>query len=247
MVRKLVVAAALAVLLDAPAAAQDAATDLANTPGHHGGAVPGWRSGRPCRRGSSRSVSSESLGPAGHHREYRRGRRHDRRGSGREVAAGRLDVRCSARKATHTFSQMIYKKPLYDAVKDFAPVAVVVENSKLLLTRKDFPVNNRCRSSSPTPRPTRPSCNTARPAPARRRMSPACCSTTRSASTSRTCPIAAPRRRCRTSSAAASTISASRVDRAPFVQAGMVKTHRAALAGAQPRLCPTCRPRTNRA
>jgi tripartite-type tricarboxylate transporter receptor subunit TctC len=34
---------------------------------------------------------------------------------------------------------MLYKKPLYDAVADFAPVAVVVENSKLLLTRKEFP------------------------------------------------------------------------------------------------------------
>jgi tripartite-type tricarboxylate transporter receptor subunit TctC len=42
-------------------------------------------------------------------------------------------------QGSHTFSQMLYKKPLYDAVTDFAPVAVVVENSKLLLTRKDFP------------------------------------------------------------------------------------------------------------
>jgi tripartite-type tricarboxylate transporter receptor subunit TctC len=42
-------------------------------------------------------------------------------------------------QGSHTFSQMLYKKPLYDAVADFAPVAVVVENSKLLLTRKDFP------------------------------------------------------------------------------------------------------------
>src|SRR3954465_7373823 len=45
-------------------------------------------------------------------------------------------------QGSHTFSQMLYKKPLYDAVTDFAPVAVVVENSKLLLTRKDLPVNN---------------------------------------------------------------------------------------------------------
>src|SRR3954466_8077614 len=44
-------------------------------------------------------------------------------------------------QGSHTFSQMLYKKPLYDAVADFAPVAVVVENSKLLLTRKDFPVS----------------------------------------------------------------------------------------------------------
>jgi tripartite-type tricarboxylate transporter receptor subunit TctC len=44
-------------------------------------------------------------------------------------------------QGSHTFSQMLYKKPLYDAVTDFAPVAVVVENSKLLLTRKDLPVS----------------------------------------------------------------------------------------------------------
>src|SRR5712691_6993795 len=40
---------------------------------------------------------------------------------------------------THTFSQLLYKKPLYNAVTDFAPVAVMVENSKVLVARKDFP------------------------------------------------------------------------------------------------------------
>src|SRR5262245_63146336 len=42
-------------------------------------------------------------------------------------------------QGTHTFSQMLYKKPLYNAVTDFAPVAVVVENVKFLAIRKDFP------------------------------------------------------------------------------------------------------------
>ena len=42
---------------------------------------------------------------------------------------------------THTYSQLIYKKPLYNAVADFAPVAVVIENSKLLIARKDFPAD----------------------------------------------------------------------------------------------------------
>ena len=42
---------------------------------------------------------------------------------------------------THTFSQMLYKKPLYSAVNDFAPVAVMVENSKVLVARKDFPAD----------------------------------------------------------------------------------------------------------
>jgi tripartite-type tricarboxylate transporter receptor subunit TctC len=40
---------------------------------------------------------------------------------------------------THTYSQLLAKKPAYDAVADFTPVAVIVENSKLLVTRKDFP------------------------------------------------------------------------------------------------------------
>src|SRR5712691_5166103 len=42
---------------------------------------------------------------------------------------------------THTYSQLLTKKPPYDAVADFTPVAVVVENSKLLITRKDFPAD----------------------------------------------------------------------------------------------------------
>jgi tripartite-type tricarboxylate transporter receptor subunit TctC len=42
-------------------------------------------------------------------------------------------------QGTHTFSQMLYKKPLYNAVTDFAPVALVITNAKILVTRKDFP------------------------------------------------------------------------------------------------------------
>jgi tripartite-type tricarboxylate transporter receptor subunit TctC len=44
-------------------------------------------------------------------------------------------------QGTHTFSQMLYKKPLYDAVADFAPVGVVIANVKVLITRKDFPAS----------------------------------------------------------------------------------------------------------
>jgi tripartite-type tricarboxylate transporter receptor subunit TctC len=42
---------------------------------------------------------------------------------------------------THTYSQLLTKRPPYNAVTDFAPVAVAVENSKLLTTRKDFPAD----------------------------------------------------------------------------------------------------------
>ena len=45
-------------------------------------------------------------------------------------------------QGTHTFSQLLYKKPLYNAVADFAPVGVLVENVKFLATRKDFPASN---------------------------------------------------------------------------------------------------------
>jgi tripartite-type tricarboxylate transporter receptor subunit TctC len=45
-------------------------------------------------------------------------------------------------QATHTFSQIRYKKPLYDATTDFTPVGLLVANSKVLVTRKDLPVNN---------------------------------------------------------------------------------------------------------
>src|SRR5262245_65664859 len=45
-------------------------------------------------------------------------------------------------QATHTFSQLMPKKPLYNAVADFAPAAIAIENAKVLVTRKDFPDNS---------------------------------------------------------------------------------------------------------
>ena len=41
---------------------------------------------------------------------------------------------------THVYSQTLYSKPLYDAVTDFAPVAMVARTSYVLVTRKDLPV-----------------------------------------------------------------------------------------------------------
>ncbi len=40
---------------------------------------------------------------------------------------------------THTYSQLIYKRPLYNAAADFTPVSVFLENSKVLVMRNDFP------------------------------------------------------------------------------------------------------------
>src|SRR6516164_3172074 len=43
---------------------------------------------------------------------------------------------------THAYNQTIYRKPRYDAVADFTPVALLVEQPMVLTTRKDFPADN---------------------------------------------------------------------------------------------------------
>jgi tripartite-type tricarboxylate transporter receptor subunit TctC len=44
--------------------------------------------------------------------------------------------------ATHAHSQTLYRKPLYDAVNDFAPVALIAELPLVLITRNDLPANS---------------------------------------------------------------------------------------------------------
>jgi tripartite-type tricarboxylate transporter receptor subunit TctC len=43
---------------------------------------------------------------------------------------------------THAQYQTIYKHPLYDAATDFAPVALLVEQPQVLITRKDLPADD---------------------------------------------------------------------------------------------------------
>src|SRR6202045_2069824 len=43
---------------------------------------------------------------------------------------------------THAYNQTIYKKPRYNAVADFTPLALFAEQPMLLDTRKDFPADN---------------------------------------------------------------------------------------------------------
>ena len=43
---------------------------------------------------------------------------------------------------SHAFNQTLYKKPLYHAADDFAPVAMIADQPLLLVTRKDLPVSN---------------------------------------------------------------------------------------------------------
>ena len=43
---------------------------------------------------------------------------------------------------THAINQSLYKKPLYNAATDFAPVILVAEAPLVLITRKDLPANS---------------------------------------------------------------------------------------------------------
>jgi tripartite-type tricarboxylate transporter receptor subunit TctC len=43
---------------------------------------------------------------------------------------------------THAYNQTLYKKPLYNAATDFAPVALVSETPQVLVARKDFPAGD---------------------------------------------------------------------------------------------------------
>jgi tripartite-type tricarboxylate transporter receptor subunit TctC len=46
---------------------------------------------------------------------------------------------------THAGNQTLYRHPLYDAAKDFAPVALVVQLPLVLVARKDFPASDLMR------------------------------------------------------------------------------------------------------
>src|SRR4051812_28659429 len=43
---------------------------------------------------------------------------------------------------THAQNQTLYKKPLYDATKDFTPVVLIAELPLVLIARKDLPAND---------------------------------------------------------------------------------------------------------
>lgn len=43
---------------------------------------------------------------------------------------------------THAYSQALYKKPMYDSAKEFQPVGLMTESPRILIVRKDLPVNN---------------------------------------------------------------------------------------------------------
>ena len=43
---------------------------------------------------------------------------------------------------THAFSQALYKKPMYNSATEFQPVGLMTESPRILIARKDLPVNN---------------------------------------------------------------------------------------------------------
>jgi tripartite-type tricarboxylate transporter receptor subunit TctC len=43
---------------------------------------------------------------------------------------------------THAYSQALYKKPMYNAATEFQPVGLMTESPRILIARKDLPVNN---------------------------------------------------------------------------------------------------------
>jgi tripartite-type tricarboxylate transporter receptor subunit TctC len=43
---------------------------------------------------------------------------------------------------THAYNQTLYKRPLYNATTDFTPVGLVTDSPRILLARKDLPVND---------------------------------------------------------------------------------------------------------
>src|SRR6516225_6890418 len=91
---------------------------------------------------------------------------------------------------THAFNQSLYKKPLYNAATEFEPVGLVSESPRILVARKDLPADNLPQFIAYL-KANEKTAQFARPASAPGRTFPACCSTSPSASTPRTFPIAA--------------------------------------------------------
>jgi hypothetical protein len=155
---------------------------------------PGWFQ-RHLHRPSRPSSASAWASRRG--REPRRRGRHDRR---HDAARSKPDG-CTLLvvNPSLTFASIVYAESGFDLMRDFAPVsglaqvpvALVVNPSKI--DAKDLAgLSWRWRAS------LRERSTSARPASARSRISPSCFCSSGQASSSRTCPIAAADRPCRT-------------------------------------------------
>ena len=142
---------------------------------------------------------------------------------------------------THAQNQTLYKRPLYNAATDFTPVALLAQVPLVLISRKDLPVNN-LQEFIAYPRRTRTRFPLARPAPARRRISAARCSTPPSGVTVKHVPY-------RGTGPAMQDLAAGRIDylceivttALPQIQGGTVKPI-AMLSLDARRFCRTSRP-----
>ena len=108
---------------------------------------------------------------------------------------------------THAQNQTLYKAPLYNAETDFAPVVLLMDQSLVLVARHDFPASN-LQEFIAYAKENQSKLQYSSAGVGGSNILPASCSTRRSASMSRTFPIAAADRRCRTCWRAGSTISA---------------------------------------
>ena len=147
------------------------AAALASGLGLHGAMAQDWptrpvtmvvpfarRRRRRCHGAHPRRACSRNAGPAGGHRERRRRRRHDRRRARRQGGARRLPVRARQRRhprpeperSTRTRSTM--RRPISRRSRWWS-------NSRWCWSRARICRPTTCRSSSPTPRPTRRRCN----------------------------------------------------------------------------------------
>ena len=97
---------------------------------------------------------------------------------------------------THAYNQSLYKKPLYNSESDFAPVGVVVENTKVLIVRNDFPANSLPEFVAYV-KANQDKLQYGSAGAGSATISPACCSTIACARMSPMFPTAARGRRCR--------------------------------------------------
>jgi tripartite-type tricarboxylate transporter receptor subunit TctC len=133
--RKAVIAALIALVLGGPAVAQEWPTRPITlvVPFPAGGPIDfiGRLMGQKLSERLGQQVIVENIGGAG-----------GMNGAAR-VAKSTPDgsMFLFGNQGTHTFSQMLYKKPLYNAVTDFEHAALFSDSARVLIARKDLPAS----------------------------------------------------------------------------------------------------------
>ena len=115
-------------------------TGLADAAAHHGGSRSP-PAARQIRSPHPVSPPFRVFGPAGHHRERRRLRRHDWRARVAKAAPDGYQF-VLGNMGTHAANQTFYKTPLYNAATDFTPVILIAQTPLVLLARNDLPADD---------------------------------------------------------------------------------------------------------